>query len=947
MTAPLFYRLGRRPQTAHKIRAFGVVLFSWLSLWLTVGGCGAAGSSGPVIANAGADRDVLRNAVVTLDGTGSAGVQSSKWAFLSKPPGSAATLSGTTTLTPSFIPDVGGDYVIQLSVNGDAEKDSVTVTTKSTSVSIIVPPGSAITTRERFGETEYVVDLGAFGGTLATAASRTAGVSTGTTKEALVTYTWEQVSGPRATPTGGTTAATLTFKAPTLADFLSRSDRYKWQNLRVSRNDTKMTFKLTVTDALGNPASGTISVYLQDDGTEIHTSSGLPNVGLGTRVTLSGPDLNAAGAGATDPGTEEGSAITDWGWTLSSVPPGSSAVFLDSGTNASTSEFPSFVPDVSGLYVVDFNSATGNATAFAIKTVKVPGTLTINAADFIGAGTIGGADPHTRQCATCHNGTNVDGLEDMITKWQGTKHASIFENSMEVYKWLAPEPYLWEFHTVGYNTDANDNGFDDLAGAAGWTFPLSGLTFPEFTSAYPLVARLANVQCENCHGPGEGHTGKKDRIAVSFSQFGTCGSCHVQAEPWMNSGHNSTGVQHGDGAYQSDWPTQDGCPRCHTAKGFEKFIHGETEPADTSDETGAFPGVTCAACHDPHDATNPFQLRLYGDVTLAIDGSTISAGKAAVCYACHDGNNAKGRLDCDTDLNGAADGNTSCAATAQTADEYWGGGYHYGPQGPMLEGKQALTDLNGDGIPEFFTTQNSFHSEPVGFNLAGVTKNSDLPSENNKCVTCHMAQGPSPDEEGYQHLGGHAFKLRTGPGAESVPLVSACQVCHPTITRKTGFNRPAAVDYDGDGTIEGIQDEIRGLLVNLGTLIRSLDTVNIDQTSGFMAGGGTLTENTIRWAGSAESLPDGKDCTTQPPVDGRDNYQPCRFVDVRNGPGHRILPRAVWNYNSVVRDGSLGIHNTAYTIQVLQGTYRALRILMQGAPGTTTYKTDFPSAALR
>jgi len=43
---------------------------------------------------------------------------------------------------------------------------------------------------------------------------------------------------------------------------------------------------------------------------------------------------------------------------------------------------------------------------------------------------------------------------------------------------------------------------------------------------------------------------------------------------------------------------------------------------------------------------------------------------------------------------------------------------------------------------------------------------------------------------------------------------------------------------------------------------------------------------------------------------------------------------ALWNYNLVKNDGSLGVHNTAYSIQVLQRTYRELT--GSDVPGATT-----------
>ncbi|MBI4238391.1 MAG: hypothetical protein HY696_08245 [Deltaproteobacteria bacterium] len=899
----------------------------------------SGGSSGSVTASAGADQDALLGATVTLDGSGSTAGATPAWSFTSSPSGSSAALSGADSLTPTFVPDVVGSYVVQLSLNSGASTDSVTITAKS--VVATVAAGSGVSTRTRFGATEYVVDLG-----------NSAALSAETSQGSVASYAWEQISGPSATATGGAASATLSFTAPTYVNFLSLtgSDQFKWQLLPISRDDLKLVFLLTVTDSSGNTDKEVFTVHLQDSGSEIHTTSGLPNVGLGTSVILSGPSLKA-------PAT----AITDWSWSLSR-PSGSSATFMDSGATTSTVELPKFVPDVAGLYTVTYTSTSASAS----------GSIQINAGSWVGVGTVGGTTAVSPQCANCHDGTVEP---DVATGWAATVHAAKFENSVDSYDTLAPTPYLWEYHTVGYNDDASNSGFDDLASTAGLTFPEAGMTFSEFTSQYATVAKLANVQCENCHGPGDQHTGDPLRTKYSASQYGVCGQCHQQEAEWINSAHNSTGVVHGSGAYQSYWVSNTGCVRCHAAQGFIGYVEEGDEGIAAVTETGAFPGITCAACHDPHSAANAKQLRRAGNVTMVADGSTVDAGKAAVCYTCHDGNYSHDEYDCDTDadgITGSSDsGNTKCTTHAQTAAEYWRGGYHYNVQSPMLEGKQAIADLNGDGTNDLTLDENSFHTSS-SFTLAGVTGDTTLSSTNDKCITCHMATGPTNTAEGFQHLGGHAFKLRTGhsighlagsgeeegesesESAGELELVSACTACHSSLTE---INRTARADYDGDGSQEGVQDEVKGLLLNVSTKLKALDTANINQSTtstntniGTTESSGVITVGALGWTGSCSGFTSTSckpaagtgSCTNVKAGLTRDDYQQCNFLDAS-----ATMRRAVWNYNSVVRDGSLGIHNAAYTVQVLQETYKAVSILVEGDSSSTTYKTDYPNATLR
>jgi len=93
---------------------------------------------------------------VSLDGSGSTDgdvpVQALtySWVIVSAPAGSTATLSGADTASPSFTPDVAGDYVIELVVNdgvADSVPDSVTVVATVVSeleVEIDIMPNSGV-----------------------------------------------------------------------------------------------------------------------------------------------------------------------------------------------------------------------------------------------------------------------------------------------------------------------------------------------------------------------------------------------------------------------------------------------------------------------------------------------------------------------------------------------------------------------------------------------------------------------------------------------------------------------------------------------------------------------------------------------------------------------------------------------------------------------------------
>jgi predicted CXXCH cytochrome family protein len=325
--------------------------------------------------------------------------------------------------------------------------------------------------------------------------------------------------------------------------------------------------------------------------TTLHrTSTGLPNVGVGSIIYFT-----------SNPGDTNTYTYT---WTLAK-PIGSSTIL----SNAAIQN-PTMVPDLEGTYIVTLviTGSTGTSN---------PDTMYISAGTWVGTGQIGGMTPHWPQCGFfCHN--------DKIAEWQETGHATMFQRGIDGLVSSHYGSSCISCHTVGYDQDslANNSGFDDVAALLGWTFPttMQPGNFDSMVVNYPDLANLANIQCENCHGPGSRHGGENryNRIGVSLNS-GVCAVCHDSGHhifpyQWDYSRHPYSFGEPGDLEHMN----RSSCSKCHTAQGYlHETIDGQSSEAPYK----LVEGITCAACHDPHSAENLHQLRrpqLYG-----------------VCYDCH------------------------------------------------------------------------------------------------------------------------------------------------------------------------------------------------------------------------------------------------------------------------------------------------------------------------
>ena len=104
-------------------------------------------SSTPPVANAGTAQSVVTGTTVTLDASTSTAAAGKTltyaWTLNSKPTGSAAALTGSTTAKPSFVADSTGSYVTSVIVNDGTTASSASAVTVTASVANAAPVANA------------------------------------------------------------------------------------------------------------------------------------------------------------------------------------------------------------------------------------------------------------------------------------------------------------------------------------------------------------------------------------------------------------------------------------------------------------------------------------------------------------------------------------------------------------------------------------------------------------------------------------------------------------------------------------------------------------------------------------------------------------------------------------------------------------------------------------
>ena len=275
------------------------------------------------VANAGPNQTVPVGATVTLDGSGSTDADGNpltyQWSFASRPAGSTASLSGTTTLHPTFIVDRSGTFSVQLIVNDGKVSSAPALVTITTNNSAPVANAGA--------------DQSVMIGTTVTLHGEG---STDVDGDPL-TYDWSFLQVP---PGSNATLSDPTVATPTfMADMAGQ-----------------FVVQLIVNDSTANSLPDTVTI----------TTTGAMNT---PPVSNAGPDQTVSiratvqldGSLSTD---ANGDPLT-YKWSLTMLPTGSTATLSDA-----TAMKPSFAADLAGQYVAQLTVNDGKADS-------APDTVTI------------------------------------------------------------------------------------------------------------------------------------------------------------------------------------------------------------------------------------------------------------------------------------------------------------------------------------------------------------------------------------------------------------------------------------------------------------------------------------------------------------------------------------------------------------------------------------------
>ncbi len=211
---------------------------------------------------------------------------------------------------------------------------------------------------------------------------------------------------------------------------------------------------------------------------------------------------------------------------------------------------------------------------------------------------------HPEDCATCH--------PSQVEKWNETAHSHSAHqvNSTHV--------------EVAGSRNVTQAQFDSSCGhcmATGWDNSTGTVTYWDY-----------GVTCAACH----------ETPGVTNHTAENCGNCHTGSHHPQYPDYNKSAHKNSYDDLLGSGHAGDSCLHCMSGQG--TYMEGLT-----LDDT-FLTGVSCATCHDPHDATNELQLR-EADITELCGDCHGSSSRHTTYEMFTDTDNKHNSLDC-TDCHG-------------------------------------------------------------------------------------------------------------------------------------------------------------------------------------------------------------------------------------------------------------------------------------------------------